>query len=638
MTQKEDFRLSLTPVREIPDGAWQKRAVFPDWQGYTDDTLAMNSTLSFQGYHGQGTLYLSLQGTPVSFTMYVNGLRVDTSLLPEHTVYALDCAPVMRNRTNTVQIANITPLGATVELLVPFPTVLDGDMVTEGLHPETLELISDIIQSDIRYGFPSAQLAVVRNGRRLIRRCWGRVNRYDPDGKPIDSAPPVTNDTLYDLASVTKMMATNLALQKLVTDGKLKPETRIVDVLGPAFVEDTIDLCYARGDSQDPDEIRSWKSELTVRDLLCHQGGFPPDPSYYNIRFDAARQTFDLNATNALYAGCAADESSPADTFKAICKTPLYYRPGTRTVYSDVDYMILGMVVEHVTGEPFDRWLKEQFYAPLGLDHVTFSPLKHGFGPDDCAATELHGNTRDGSRMWPGCRTHTLQGEVHDGKAFHNMNGISGHAGLFGNATDLTTLAFTMLTGGYGNLRFFSRNVIDYFSSPKHPDAGNWGMGWWREGDSQRAFYFGPQSGSGTVGHQGWTGTLIMIDSSRDLVIAYLTNKINSPVTDASKSADRFDGNWFTSASLGFVAQLLSVGMDESSDPGPQLMDLLADMAVESRKLIPTDRPITMAHPAVRNVLSKLDVLNSRAKASGNETYIRLAERIRGELYSTYGV
>ena len=66
-------------------------------------------------------------------------------------------------------------------------------------------------------------------------------------------------------------------------------------------------------------------------------------------------------------------------------------------------------------------------------------------------------------------------------------------------------------------------------------------------------------------------------------------------------------------------------------------MDLLADMAVESRKLIPTDRPITMAHPAVRNVLSKLDVLNSRAKASGNETYIRLAERIRGELYSTYG-
>ena len=637
MASIQTHSLHLTPVDAIPDGQWQKRAVFPDWQGYVDDTLAMNSTLSFRGYHGQGTLYLALKGQVSSFSMYLNGIRVDTALLPDRECYSVDCAPVMQNRTNTVQISNIQPAGASVELFVPFPTVLTGDPALEGFHTETFDLISDIIQSDIRYGFPSAQLSVVRNGRRVRQQCWGRVNRYAPGGSPIDTAPPVTDDTLYDLASVTKMMATNLALQKLVTDGLLEPDTRIVSVLGDAFVNDTIDLCFARGDSKDPEEIKSWKSELTVRDLLCHQGGFPPDPSYYNIRFDASRQTFDLSATNALYAGCAADETSPIDTFKAICKTPLYYRPGTRTVYSDVDYMILGMVVEHVTGEPFDRWLSDNFYKPLGLDHITFSPLKHGFGPDDCAATELHGNTRDGSRLWPGCRTHTLRGEVHDGKAFHNMNGVSGHAGLFGNATDLSTLAFTMLTGGYGTLRFFSRNVIDYFCSPKYPDAGNWGMGWWREGDDQRAYYFGPQSGSGTVGHQGWTGTLIMIDPSRDLVIAYLTNKINSPVTDASRSADRFDGNWFTSSSLGFVAQILSVGLDESADPGPQLMDLLADMAVESRKLIPTDRPITMHHPSVRNVLSKLDVLAAHAQRRGNNDYLRLSEEIRRELVESYG-
>ena len=95
----------------------------------------------------------------------------------------------------------------------------------------------------------------------------------------------------------------------------------------------------------------------------------------------------------------------------------------------------------------------------MGLTHVTYNPLQNGFQKDDCAATELNGNTRDGLLDFPGYRTYTLQGEVHDEKAFYGMQGISGHAGLFANATDLAKLASVMLSGGYGEHKFFSKNI-----------------------------------------------------------------------------------------------------------------------------------------------------------------------------------
>ena len=239
----------------------------------------------------------------------------------------------------------------------------------------------------------------------------------------------------------------------------------------------------------------------------------------------------------------------------------------------------------------------------MGLRRITYNPLKHGFGPQDCAATELNGNTRDGSIDFPGIRTYTLQGQVHDEKAWFSMGGVSGHAGLFACATDLAKLATLMLSGGYGENRFFSRNVIDAFTSPKSVDFGQWGLGWWRNGDVQRPWYFGTEAGSRVIGHQGWTGTLAMIDPDNGLVIAYLTHKINSRVADPSKSLSSFNGNWYTASSLGFVAQILSIGMDKDADITPQLVSLTADMANESRKLIPEDAGED--HPSRRNAESK---------------------------------
>lgn len=313
------------------------------------------------------------------------------------------------------------------------------------------------------------------------------------------------------------------------------------------------------------------------------------------------------------------------ETLEAIFRTPLIYELGIKTKYSDVDYMLLGFIVEKITGERLDAYVKRNFYEPLKLTHTTYLPLENGFTAEDCAATELNGNTRDRHISFPGIREETLQGQVHDEKAWYCMEGVSGHAGLFSNASELARLASVMLTGGYGSCRFFSRNVVDLFTAPKASDYGQWGLGWWRQGDDQRVWYFGTQAAPGTVGHQGWTGTLVMVDPSRSLVIAYLTNKINSPVTD-EENVDRFSGNAYTASTRGFIPQILSIGLDEETDISGQLMDLLADMAAESLKLIPEGAGAE--HPYVKNALSKIDVLKKWAEETGKTEYMVFAEEL----------
>ena len=616
---------SLITVRQangIPSWGWQKTASFPDWKGYTDDTLAMNSMISFRGYHGQGQLFLQVSEEVESFCLYVNGIKAD--LYGMGGILCVDMAGAAQDGINTLQVSNILPLGLkdAVTVYIPYPEVLPAEGETGGIHPLALKLVEDLIASDVEFGFPAAQLAVARNGRIVYENAWGRTNTYLPDGTPNEDSPAVTKDTLFDLASVSKMFSANYAVQKLVTDGLLDIDTPVVDILGDDFAADTIDIVYEGGDPAAGRQI-AWKRAITPRALLAHQAGFPADPQYFNPDYDMAKQARGEAGANQLYA------VGREETLKAIFKTPLMYEPGTRTKYSDVDYMLLGFIVEKITGERLDTYMKKTFYEPLGLAHTTFLPTENGFSAEDCAATELNGNTRDRHVSFPGIREETLQGQVHDEKAWYCMEGVSGHAGLFSTASDLVRLAEVMLTGGYDSVRYFSRNVLDAFTAPKALDFGQWGLGWWRQGDDQRIWYFGTQAPSGTVGHQGWTGTLVMVDPSRNLTLAYLTNKINSPITD-EENLNRFDGNAYTASTLGFVPQILSIGLDEETDISGQLMDLLADMAAESLKLIPEGAGAD--HPAVKNTRSKIAVLRVWAVETGKTEYIAFADELQHQL------
>ena len=606
--------VKVSQLSGLPGGQWQAQPVFPAWAGYVDDTLALNSMFTFQHYSGQGTLYVAPEAGVASFALFVNNKPINTAQMAGGGVYAVDISGCTLNGDNTIQVSAVQPAGKTVQVSIPYPVVIEGTPEQVGLDRDVLEALEQLIQSDVDNGFPSAQMAVVKNGRLVYQNAWGRVNAYLPDGTPNTASPAVTNDTLYDLASNSKMYTANYALQLLVTQGKIDLDSRIVDLLGQSFVDDTIDITFSGYENPGLEVNKQWKSELTLRDILRHQAGFPADPQYHNDAFDQHTQKPAAGVANPLFSGWDGTPATRQATLKAIFKTPLMYKPGTKTVYSDVDYMLLAFVIESVTGQPLDQYLEQNFWAPMGLDHITYNPLLNGFAPNDCAATELNGNTRDGAVHFTGVRTATIQGQVHDEKAFYAMGGISGHAGLFSNAADLASV---MLTGGYGQQKFFSRNVIDTFTAPKKENAANWGLGWWREADDGRCWYFGTQSSSGTIGHQGWTGTLTLIDPVENLVVVYLTNKINSPVTNKAANPNKFNGNWYTSSTLGFVAQILYQGLsNRAGNPNAALSALLADMAAGKFQLVAKAGATSPDHPIVRAGYALVETLFDHAKAT----------------------
>lgn len=611
---------SATATEEtLPAGTWQDVLLFP--KESVDDTLAMNSMCSFESYKGQGTLYITPAAETESFKLFVNNAEVDTTVMTSGKTWNLDISSYTVNGTNTIQVSNIKPAGATVEVNIPYPTIIEGTPEDVGVDPKVFDVISNIIQSDVDNGFPGAQMAVIKDGQLIYQNAWGTVNAYNPDGTPNTASAAVTNDTLYDLASNTKMYSINYALQYLVSQDMVNLDTKIVDIVGNDFVDKTIDITFDGYENPGLAQNKIWKSELTIRDILRHQAGFPADPQYHNDAFNQQTQKAEQGVENPLYSGNDGTMETRQKTLESICKTPLMYEPGTKTVYSDVDYMLLGFIIESITEKDLDVFLDEIFWTPMNLNNLTYNPLNNGFSADNCAATELNGNTRDGAISFTGVRTETVQGEVHDEKAFYAMAGVSGHAGMFGTATDLAKLASVMLTGGWGEHKFFTQNVMDMFTAPKHESTANWGLGWWREGDMQRAWYFGTQSSSDTIGHQGWTGTLTLIDPEERLVVVYLTNKINSPVTDKEANPNKFNGNWYTASTLGFVSQILYQGLESrATDCDAAMAALLPEMASYKFKLVAGQEGVTADHPIVKAAYSIVDVVFDRAQASGSET------------------
>lgn len=580
----------------LPAAEWQADVTFPDWKKVRSSNTAANNRIGFFMYSGQGTLYLINQENCSGVQLYVNDRKVETEIPPEGECHRMDISPYTRNGMNTLQISGIAE--GKLRVCIPYPEVIRGTAADAGLSGRSLELIDRIITADIDNGFSGAQLAVVKDGRLVYEKAWGNIRTYDEEGNPVRS-DAVTPDTMYDLASNTKMYSVNYALQYLVTEGKLDLDTKITDILGPAFAEDTIRIDYEGCEPADPETQKKWKLELTVRDLLMHQGGFPPGPQYFNDRYDHASQYFDSDSGNVIYTGAGADEDTREETLKAIFKTPLMYEPGTKTIYSDVDYMVLCYCTEKITGMRLDTYLQKTFWEPLGLKHICYNPLENGFEKKDCAATELMGNSRAGRLHYTGIRTYTLQGEVHDPNAYYCMDGVSGHAGMFSNASDLAVLASVMLSGGYGEHRFFSKDVISQFTAPSGSKSPDYGLGWWLEGDHNWDTYFGSCSPPSAFGHQGFTGTLTMIDPENNMVIVFLTNKIHSPMQENDPTLGKYNGNSYTTASLGFVPEILEIGLKGDADHGIYPA-LISDMAADKARILEENGIADPDHPEMK--------------------------------------
>ena len=528
-----------------------------------DDSILTDSFYLFKGYAGQGSLILTVDNVS-DFQLYINYRPVSTAAYRQNGTYRVDISGLTNNFQNVLQITGVKGNNPKLQIQIPYPVVDTTKVDKDALDKNIMNLFEDIVQEEVRQGSTGGQLVVLKDGRLVKNLAFGYVNSYYPDGRPIPLAErvKVTDQTLFDLASNTKMYSVNYALQKLVAEKKIA----VSDLVSKYFPEF----------KDEADAKIKGKDKLTIRELLEHQAGFPADPQYFNENYD--KDDGIANGKNDLF---SQDRNKTAEM---ILKTPLEYEPGSKTKYSDVDYMLLGLIVEKVSGKNLDTYMKEEFYRPLGLDRITFNPLQFGFKANEIAASELNGNSRDGAVTFSNNRVGTIQGTVHDEKAYYSMNGVSGHAGLFANALQLAKLAQVMLNeGGYGQYQFWNKTTQDLFVKPKDSNA-TYGLGWRREGDGLYSWAFSPMADPSTVGHTGWTGTLTVIDPKEQMVIVLLTNKKNSPLLDNKKNPNNFFGDRFLINRYGMATSLVYRALQPATMA--QTKELLKELTEGKQRLI----------------------------------------------------
>ena len=328
-----------------------------------------------------------------------------------------------------------------------------------GMDAGRLVLIDRAVKQGLAAGgFPGAAVVVGRRGAIVWEKGYGSADWGF--GLP----PVLPTATMYDIASLTKAVATSAAAMVLYDRGQLKLDVPVSHYL-PEF----------RGGD---------KGRVTVRQLLTHRSGLPAG--------------LDLRgAHNARQAR------------RLILDTPLDAIPGSRTEYSDVGADVLGFVVERVAGERLDKFVSRTIYQRLGLQNTLFVP-----GRDRRARIAPTENFPP--------RGYPLRGEVHDDGAFA-LGGVAGHAGLFATASDLAVFAQMMLNGGtYNGVRIVSDTTIARFTQRT---VGSRALGWDTcIGGASCGFYFGPRA----YGHTGYTGTSLWIDPDRQVFVIVLTNWVHA--------------------------------------------------------------------------------------------------------------
>lgn len=328
-----------------------------------------------------------------------------------------------------------------------------------GMDADRLVLIDRAVKQGLAAGgFPGAAVVVGRGGAIVWEKGYGASDWGF--GLPTVNA----RSTIYDLASLTKVVATSAAAMVLYDRGKLKLDTPVGRYL-PEF---------RRGD----------KARVTVRDLLTHRSGLP-----------AGR---DLRAAH-----------NARQARRLVLETPLDAAPGTRTEYSDVGADVLAFVVEAIAGERLDQFVSRTIYRRLGLRNTLFLPGRDR--RSRIAPTENYPP-----------RGYPLRGEVHDEAAFA-LGGVAGHAGLFASASDLAVFAQMMLNGGsYKGVRIVSDTTVARFTERS---AGSRALGWDTcIGGGSCGFHLGPRA----YGHTGYTGTSLWIDPDRQAFVIVLTNWVHA--------------------------------------------------------------------------------------------------------------
>lgn len=477
----------------------------------------VNNRGTFKAYKGRGKLLLQNESA-LSADIYINNKKLALDTLQKNTEYAFNLGQYIHNGVNTFKVDNIQPADGSLTLRFAFATL--NSSVAKTIN---FSAVDKLIEKDVSAGFPGAVLAVIKAGKILKLTAYGDAKQYQQNDLMLLRPEPMQTNTLFDLASNTKIFATNFALMKLVSEGQLNINNRVSDY-----------LTEYQGDGR---ELRQ------VKDLLTHKAGYPP--------------VFDFHRKDTRYGEAFFSQASDTTKQLLLTSVPLASEPSAQHVYSDIDYMILGVLIERISGQPLDEYLEQHIYAPLKLNNTLFNPLKKGFNRQQFAATELSGNTRDGRIHFDNIRTNVLQGQVHDERAFYSLDGVAGHAGLFSNAPDLAVLCQVLLNkGGYSDTQIFNASSLAQFLTPQSTDE-TYGLGFRLAGNNQaRRWHFGPYASPQAYGHTGWTGTVTVIDPAYDLAIILLTNARHSPIKGSEKRY-QFVGKNYETAQYGSIVSLI---------------------------------------------------------------------------------
>jgi uncharacterized protein YbbC (DUF1343 family) len=328
-----------------------------------------------------------------------------------------------------------------------------------GLNPAKLAEIDQAVTDAIERGeLPGAVVVVLREGKQAYRKAIG-ARRLVPDRQPM------TLDTPFDVASLTKPIATAMSILCLVDDGKLQLSDSAAQVI--------------------PEFAQNGKAAITIEQLLLHTSG--------------------LEADNPLtdYSG------KPDEIMARIYALKPIAPPGSRFIYSDVGYIVLGEIVSRLSGRPLNTFARERVFAPLGMTHTTFQ-----LDADRAKAAPL--DRRDGE---------IIQGVVHDPRAFR-LGGVAGHAGLFSTADDLALFAQMLLDEGESrSRRVFSRDLIRAMTRPREVPGGRRALGW--DVDTRFSAHRGKRFSKQGLGHTGFTGASIWVDPPSRMAVIFLSNRLH---------------------------------------------------------------------------------------------------------------
>jgi CubicO group peptidase (beta-lactamase class C family) len=350
----------------------------------------------------------------------------------------------------------------------------------------TPRVIQAALQSAVDDGvFPGAQLAVRLHGELRCMVVAGRLS-----SEPLSL--PVQPTTIYDLASLTKPLATATSVLLLIQRAKVALEDPVQQVL--AELEGTP------------------IGQATVRDLLTHRSGLPGWRPFYE-RLEAGGVVPELSGGK---------QSIKQHVLKMIRDEPLIYVRGERSVYSDPGFMLLGFLVERLSGMALDPWCEEEIVRPLRADPMMFCPTAGR------AQRDVMRPIVDVSRIAPTeqdeWRNRLLHGEVHDENAAA-MGGVAGHAGLFGTAESVLAVSGAWLSGYHGRKSILGGELVRQFTTRQKSAArSSWALGWDTPSvPSSSGSHFSERS----FGHLGYTGTSLWIDPLCELEVVLLSNRVH---------------------------------------------------------------------------------------------------------------